>query len=78
VVAVGPDGEAKWDFGGGPFSLAFGADGTIYVAENIPAGCTTECVRSSALHALTPAGDEKWAFSPGIKTGGPAVNTPRQ
>jgi hypothetical protein len=77
VVAVGPDGEAKWDFGYGEFSLAFGADGTIYVAENKPAACV-DCVRGSALDALTPAGDQKWAFSPGVKIGGPAVNTPRQ
>lgn len=76
VVAVGPDGEAKWQFGEGDLSLAVGTDGTIFVAENILAFLSSPS--RGSLYALTPGGAQKWGFSPGIEIGGSAVITPRQ
>jgi hypothetical protein len=61
VAAIGPDGKEKWAFAATSFGLAFGADGTIYLADGISSG-TSSPYFSSALYALTPSGAEKWCF----------------
>ena len=75
LYALTPGGHQKWRFSGkGVSYLAFGADGTIYVAQNYELGDPAR--RTGTLYALTPAGDQKWAFSPGIEAGPAAVVGP--
>jgi hypothetical protein len=60
VAAIGPGGSEQWHFGAGNFSVAFGADGTIYVADNLQTPCCDP--PTGTIYALTPSGNQKWRF----------------
>lgn len=60
LAAIGPDGKKKWHIGSGHFDLAFGADGTIYAADNV-SGEMGVCP-SGTLYAYTPSGHRKWCL----------------
>ena len=56
---LGEQGTAQqWHLGRGQFGLAFGADRTIYVADNFR-GESGVCP-SGTLYAATPSGHRKW------------------
>lgn len=59
-MAVGPDGSEKWHFGAGEFSAVVGADGTIYVSDNLRGPCCDP--PTGTIYALTPSGNQKWRF----------------
>ncbi|EEF59127.1 PQQ-binding-like beta-propeller repeat protein [Pedosphaera parvula] len=70
LYAVKPDGTLKWQFpivGQAYNSPAVASDGTIYIAEVSVAG--TDIL----LHAVTPAGTEKWNFATDTGLSSPAI-----
>ena len=58
LVAISPEGKQRRSLGRGRFDLAFAADGTIYVADNIDS--ENGVCPSGTLYGCTPSGDLKW------------------